>query len=137
MNSFFVPQLGSQIYTMNGMTTQLNLQADTPRHLSRPVRPVQRRRLFRHAFDVHAVPPAEFAAGSTRTQSRPGARRGGLRRAGQAEHASRPFTYRRVDPGLFDKIVDAEAAARPGPQAARNATAGCAASTEATDASAS
>lgn len=29
MNSFFVPQLGSQIYTMPNMTTQLNLQADT------------------------------------------------------------------------------------------------------------
>jgi cytochrome o ubiquinol oxidase subunit II len=28
MNSFFIPQLGSQIYTMTGMTTQLNLQAD-------------------------------------------------------------------------------------------------------------
>src|SRR5271154_2134027 len=27
MNSFFVPQLGSQIYTMAGMTTQLNLLA--------------------------------------------------------------------------------------------------------------
>lgn len=30
MNSFFIPQLGSQIYTMAGMTTQLNLQADKP-----------------------------------------------------------------------------------------------------------
>jgi cytochrome o ubiquinol oxidase subunit 2 len=30
MNSFFIPQLGSQIYTMPGMTTQLNLQADAP-----------------------------------------------------------------------------------------------------------
>ena len=30
MNSFFIPQLGSQIYTMAGMTTQLNLLADTP-----------------------------------------------------------------------------------------------------------
>ena len=30
MNSFFIPQLGSQIYTMPGMTTQLNLQADSP-----------------------------------------------------------------------------------------------------------
>jgi cytochrome o ubiquinol oxidase subunit II len=30
MNSFFVPQLGSQIYTMPGMTTQLNLLADKP-----------------------------------------------------------------------------------------------------------
>jgi len=30
MNSFFIPQIGSQIYTMPGMTTQLNLQVDKP-----------------------------------------------------------------------------------------------------------
>ena len=30
MNSFFVPQLGSQIYTMAGMVTRLHLQADHP-----------------------------------------------------------------------------------------------------------
>jgi len=30
MNSFFVPQLGSQIYTMGGMTTHLSLLADQP-----------------------------------------------------------------------------------------------------------
>jgi cytochrome o ubiquinol oxidase subunit 2 len=28
MNSFFVPQLGGQIYTMSGMSTHLQLQAD-------------------------------------------------------------------------------------------------------------
>ena len=28
MNSFFVPQLGSQMYTMAGMVTNLNLRAD-------------------------------------------------------------------------------------------------------------
>jgi cytochrome o ubiquinol oxidase subunit 2 len=30
MNSFFVPQLGSQIYTMSGMETHLNLLAHQP-----------------------------------------------------------------------------------------------------------
>jgi len=30
MNAFFVPQLGGMIYTMNGMRTNLNLQADQP-----------------------------------------------------------------------------------------------------------
>ena len=30
MNSFFVPQLGSQVYTMGGMATALNLQAGRP-----------------------------------------------------------------------------------------------------------
>ena len=29
-NIFFIPRLGSQIYAMNGMTSQLNLQADKP-----------------------------------------------------------------------------------------------------------
>ncbi len=30
MNAFFVPQLGSQIYTMPGMSTRLNLMAAEP-----------------------------------------------------------------------------------------------------------
>ena len=30
MNSFFIPQLGGQIYTMAGMVTRLHLQADRP-----------------------------------------------------------------------------------------------------------
>lgn len=30
MNSFFVPQLGTQIYAMSGMVTRLHLQADEP-----------------------------------------------------------------------------------------------------------
>ncbi len=30
MNSFFIPRLGSQIYTMAGMTTSLNLEASEP-----------------------------------------------------------------------------------------------------------
>src|SRR6266851_9924441 len=42
MNSFFIPQLGSQIYAMSGMTTHLNLLADRPGEY-------RRRRLFRYA----------------------------------------------------------------------------------------
>jgi len=30
MNSFWIPQLGGQIYAMSGMTTELNLMADNP-----------------------------------------------------------------------------------------------------------
>jgi hypothetical protein len=35
MNVFFIPQLGSMIYTMNGMTSRLNLRACTG-NISRP-----------------------------------------------------------------------------------------------------
>ncbi len=37
MSAFFVPQLGSMIYTMNGMTDQLSLIADRPGRLRRAV----------------------------------------------------------------------------------------------------
>ena len=50
MNSFFVPQLGSQIYTMAGMATRLQSAGRPPGNLSRAVGAVQRRWLFRHAL---------------------------------------------------------------------------------------
>ena len=50
MNSFFVPQLGGQIYTMSGMTTQLQLQADHSGIIPGFVCAVQRRRLRRYAL---------------------------------------------------------------------------------------
>ena len=48
-NSFFVPQMGTMIYTMPRMATRLNLQADRPGVYRRPVVAFQRRRLPRHA----------------------------------------------------------------------------------------
>ena len=64
MNAFFIPQLGSMIYTMNGMTTQLNLQADAPgtfrglsSHFSGDGFPGMH-------FDVHAVPAEHSPPGS-------------------------------------------------------------------------
>src|SRR6202043_1776182 len=62
MTAFFVPQLGSMIYTMNGMTSQLNLRADAPGTF---------RGLSSHYsgdgfsdmhFDVQAVPAEQFTA---------------------------------------------------------------------------
>ena len=87
MNAFFVPQLGSMIYTMNGMTTQLNLQADAPGTFHG---------LSSHysgdGFSGHAFRRAGGAGGAVRrlgrrhAQHRPDARCRQLRRPGQAEH---------------------------------------------------
>ena len=60
MNSFFVPQLGSQIYAMAGMATRLVAAGRQARHLSRPQRAVQRRRLLRHALRRRGAEPAAF-----------------------------------------------------------------------------
>ena len=47
MNSFFIPQLGSQIYAMAGMQTRLHLIADEAGDLRRRVGQLQRPRAIR------------------------------------------------------------------------------------------
>jgi cytochrome o ubiquinol oxidase subunit 2 len=70
MSAFFVPELGSMIYTMNGMRTQLNLQADVPgahfglaSHFSGDGFPGM-------YFDVQAAPADQFTAWIDATRGR-------------------------------------------------------------------
>ncbi len=63
MNAFFIPQLGSMIYTMNGMTTQLNLRADAPGTFRGLSSHYSGDGFSGHAFrGDRAVPPEQFAA---------------------------------------------------------------------------
>src|SRR6267142_2668741 len=61
MNAFFVPQLGSMIYTMNGMRTQLNLRADAPGTFLGLSSHYSGDGFSGMHFDVQALPPAQFA----------------------------------------------------------------------------
>ena len=74
-------------------------------HLPRPLRPIQRRRLFRHAFRRAAVRRQQFPPGST-TRKRTGRRssRGYAALARQSLDVT-PFTYRSADPGSVQQIV--------------------------------
>jgi cytochrome o ubiquinol oxidase subunit 2 len=105
-NAFFVPQMGSMIYTMPRMTTRLNLQADKPgaypglsSHFSGDGFPGMQ-------FQVQALPADQFAMWAQ------GARGQGpvLDARGYAELSRpssyvKPTTYGSVAPGLFDAIV--------------------------------
>ena len=62
MNAFFIPQLGSMIYTMNGMTTQLNLRADAPGTFLGLSSHYSGDGFSDMHFDVQAVPAERFAA---------------------------------------------------------------------------
>ena len=105
-NAFFVPQMGTMIYTMPRMSTQLNLQANRPgvyeglsSHFSGDGFPGMQ-------FQVQALPPAQFA---TWAQNAHGSRLK-LDGAGYAELSKpssyvQPMTYGAVAPGLFDAIV--------------------------------
>ncbi len=120
MNAFFIPQLGSMIYTMNGMTTQLNLQADAPGTF---------RGLSSHYsgdgfadmhFDVHALPADRFAAWiEDLRKTGPTLDAASYATLAKQSINATPFTYRAADPELFQQIVTQKLPPGPGPQTGR------------------
>ena len=116
MNSFFVPQLGSQIYTMSGMATHLQLQADHPGTYPGLSANFSGDGFADMHFTVDAVPAEQFA------QWVSAARNGGpmLDAAAYADLAKpskavAPFTYRAVAPDLFTGILSAGMSADASP----------------------
>jgi len=108
MNSFFVPQLGSQIYTMPGMVTRLHLQADhlgTYRGLSANY---SGDGFSDMRFAVEAV-SAETFAQWTNTVRDAGPVLDAQTYADLAKpsKAVAPFTYRAVASNLFSGILSA------------------------------
>ena len=106
MNSFFVPQLGGQIYTMAGMVTRLYLQADhagTYRGMSANYSGAGFSDMY---FKVDAVPADKFAqwVASTRT-SGPALDAQSYADLAKPSQAVTPFTYRAVAPDLFNGIL--------------------------------
>jgi len=107
MNSFFVPQLGSQIYTMPGMTTHLNLLADQPGAYSGISANFSGDGFSRMRFVVTAVAAADFdgwvakarASGSSLDDT-------AFAALTKPSSAVPPTTYRSVDPKLFEHIID-------------------------------
>jgi cytochrome o ubiquinol oxidase subunit 2 len=107
MNSFFVPQLGSQIYTMGGMTTHLSLLADTPGEYPGLSANFSGDGFSEMRFVVRSVPAGDFNAWLERVRGTGSA----LDDAGYAELAKpsqnvQPTSYRSVEPRLFERILD-------------------------------
>jgi cytochrome o ubiquinol oxidase subunit II len=107
MNSFFVPQLGSQIYTMGGMTTHLTLLADKPGEYPGFSANFSGDGFSWMRFVVRSVPAGDFNAWLEQTRGTGSA----LDEAGYAELAKPskavpPTAYRSVEPKLFDRILD-------------------------------
>jgi cytochrome o ubiquinol oxidase subunit 2 len=105
MNSFFVPQLGSQIYTMPGMVTRLHLQADQPGSYRGMSAQFSGEGFADMHFNVEAVPADKFSAWVDAARS-VGAELNAITYADLAKPSATvtPFTYRAVAPGLFDRI---------------------------------
>ena len=116
MNTFFVPQLGSMIYTMNGMATQLNLQADAPGTFHGLSAHYSGDGFSGMNFQVHAVPADRFDAWIEDTRKAgPSLDPASYEQLARQSKDVRPYTYRQSDPGLFEKIVTQELPPGPGP----------------------
>lgn len=109
MNSFFVPQLGSQIYTMAGMITRLHLQADhlgTYRGFSAQF---SGEGFADMHFDADAVPDEKFAQWLDAARSSgPELDAKSYADLVKPSTAVAPFTYRSVASGLFNSIMVSE-----------------------------
>ncbi|MGE5062492.1 MAG: ubiquinol oxidase subunit II [Myxococcales bacterium] len=115
-NVFWVPQMGTMIYTMPRMTTRLNLQADRlgsfkglSGHFSGDGFPGME-------FQVQSLPPEQFATWAQGARGQ-GAVLDGRSYAELSKPSSyvKPMTYGAVAPGLFDAIVANSAPANPVP----------------------
>jgi cytochrome o ubiquinol oxidase subunit II len=120
MNSFFIPQLGSQIYTMPGMTTQLNLEADDAGTYKGLSAQFSGGGFSDMRFALVATSPEQFQQwlGATR------ARGGMLDKVAFADlvrpsHAVDSLSYGQVDPELFNIVATGKIATRWSPEEAR------------------
>jgi len=120
MNVFFVPRLGSEIYTMNGMITELYLEADRPGSYLGLGAHFSGDGFSDMSFDTQAVSSGEFSqwVAAARTQGPvldEAAYRTLLR---QSSHVP-PCTYRAVVPGLFEAIASQRLPPGQGPGVTR------------------
>ena len=107
MNSFFVPQLGSQIYTMGGMTTHLNLLADEPGEYPGFSANFSGDGFSEMRFIAKAVPAGDFDAWVAHVRGTgPALDDAGYAELAKPSKAVPPTTYRAVAPMLFERIVD-------------------------------
>ena len=114
MNSFFVPQLGSQIYAMPNMVTRLNLKADQPGTFEGLSAQFSGDGFSDMRFDLVSTEAETFNAWVNATKAQ-----GGVLDAKSFDELTKPAkadgaqTYGQVSEGLFDRISSGHMAAVP------------------------
>jgi cytochrome o ubiquinol oxidase subunit II len=120
MNAFFVPKLGSMIYTMNGMTTQLHLQADKPGTYAGLSSHYSGDGFSDMHFDTVALPADQFAGWAAGVKGRGPALDGtAYTELKKQSQNIPPYTYGAVTPDLFQAIASQKVAPGPGPEEGR------------------
>lgn len=118
MNAFFIPQFGSMIYTMNGMTTRLNLRADTPGTFQGLSAHFSGDGFSGMHFDVNVVASEQFSKWAQDTaKANQSLDETSYQQLAKASINNAPAIYRLADPGLFSAIATQKLPPSPGAQA--------------------
>ncbi len=115
LNAFFIPQLGSMIYTMNGMASQLWLQADHVGTYAGLSSHYSGDGFSDMHFQVHSLDPAGFEAWIAAARTRPPLDAAGYTELTKPSMRVPPGTFGGLDASLFDKIVSQQLPPGPGP----------------------
>jgi len=117
-NAFFVPRLGSMIYAMPGMISQLHLQSDESARLRGISAQFSGDGFSDMQFEVKSVPDAEFETWMKSAQATDlPLDRDVYGKLLQQSERVQPATYRLADPELFNAIVQQTIPPGPGPEA--------------------
>jgi cytochrome o ubiquinol oxidase subunit 2 len=118
MNAFFIPDLGSMIYTMNRMQTNLHLIADRPGEFLGLSAMFSGDGFAGMHFNVESVPPDQFKGWVDQTRSSGGPTLGSdaYKELSRQSSDVAPFTYADIEPDLFQKIVTQVLPPGPGPK---------------------
>jgi len=120
MNTLYIPQLAGMVYVMNGMATQLNLQADNPGDYVGRSGHFSGDGFSDMQFTTHAVPAGDFDSWVTKVQQDgPALDIPGYRELSRQSQNIAPFTYRSAEPGLFEAVVRQHIPPGPGPEQGR------------------
>jgi cytochrome o ubiquinol oxidase subunit 2 len=116
MNAFFVPQLGSMIYTMNGMTTQLWLRADEPGSVRGMSAHYSGEGFSDMGFELQAVPSDQFDAWVVKAHDQVlRMDRTAYKELAKPSVGNPALIFGAVEDGLFHRVVSGALAPGPGP----------------------
>lgn len=107
MNSFWIPQLGGQIYAMSGMNTTLHLMADKVGVYRGVSANISGAGFAGMHFDLHAVSQNDFRNWESITSGQPKTLTvSSFDELSKPSQNITPFTYGSVEDGLFEIIVN-------------------------------
>lgn len=106
MNSFWIPQLGGQIYAMSGMSTQLHLMANKPGDYRGLSANISGTGFSSMTFTAHAMLPGAFTQWAKTTRSMPTQlTRTTYDNLSQPGVLGTPLAYSSYDPSLYDYVM--------------------------------